>query len=151
MSTTKRKELALDFQDFTGSSKPCVIEFNVHNGVHGIDLKDFDIADMEQKEVLLARNQKFVIKEVRQEQGQFYFKADLLTEKGYNKNIKLGKFGKITENPGIKANWKIKSIHSKDKLKERNINESDVENWIENGISVEQIKDNKYAFVTKKE
>ena len=149
MSTTKDKEIALDFQGFTGSSKPCVIEFNVHNGVHGIDLKDFDIADMEQKEVLLARNQKFVIKEVRQEQGQFYFKADLLTEKGYNKNIKLGKFGKITENPGIKANWKIKSIHSKDKLKERNINESDVENWIENGISVEQIKDNKYAFVTK--
>lgn len=149
MSTTKDKEIALDFQGFTGSSKPCVIEINVHNGVHGIDLKDFDIADMEQKEVLLARNQKFVIKEVRQEQGQFYFKADLLTEKGYNKNIKLGKFGKITENPGIKANWKIKSIHSKDKLKERNINESDVENWIENGISVEQIKDNKYAFVTK--
>ena len=39
---------------------------------------------MEQKEVLLARNQKFIIKEVRQEQDQFYFKADLVAEKGYN-------------------------------------------------------------------
>lgn len=52
-----------------------------------IDLRDFDIADMEQKEVLLARNQKFVIREVRQEQGQFYFKADLIPNNGYNKNI----------------------------------------------------------------
>ena len=86
MSTTKSKDIALDFQDFTGSSKSCVIEFNVPDGIRGIDLKDFDIADMEQKEVLLARGQKFIIKEVRQEQGQFYFKADLLAEKGYNEN-----------------------------------------------------------------
>ena len=86
MSTTKSKEIALDFQDFTGSSKPCVIEFNVPKGIKGIDLKDFDIADMEQKEVLLARNQKFVIREVRQEQGQFYFKADLIPNNGYNIN-----------------------------------------------------------------
>ena len=53
-----------------------------------IDLRDFDIADMEQEEVLLARNQKFVIKEVIQEQGQFYFKADLIPNNGYNRNIK---------------------------------------------------------------
>ena len=86
ISTTKDKEIALDFQDFTGSSKPCVIEFNVPKGIKGIDLKDFDIADMEQKEVLLARGQKFVIKEVSQEQGQFYFKADLIPNNGYNIN-----------------------------------------------------------------
>lgn len=86
ISTTKSKDIALDFQDFTGSSKPCVIEFNVPKGIKGIDLKDFDIADMEQKEVLLARNQKFVIKEVSQEQGQFYFKADLIPNNGYNIN-----------------------------------------------------------------
>lgn len=81
MSTTKSKEIALDFQDFTGSSKPCVIEFNVPKGIKGIDLKDFDIEDMEQKEVLLARGQRFVIKKVKQEQGQFYFKADLIKGK----------------------------------------------------------------------
>ena len=52
ISTTKSKEIALDFQDFTGSSKPCVIEFNVPKGIKGIDLKDFDIEDMEQKEFL---------------------------------------------------------------------------------------------------
>lgn len=86
ISTTKSKDIALDFQDFTGSSKPCVIEFNVPKGIKGIDLKDFDIADMEQKEVLLARGQKFVIKEVSQEQGQFYFKADLIPNNGYNIN-----------------------------------------------------------------
>ncbi len=114
MSTTKDKEIALDFQDFTGSSKPCVIEFNVPNGVHGIDLKDFDIADMEQKEVLLARNQKFVIREVRQEQGQFYFKADLVAENGYNKNdnIELHKLKKILKEDDYKE---FKSIISENK------------------------------------
>ena len=70
-------------------------------------------------------------------------------EKGYNKYKDLGKFGKVTENHDIKVNWGIKSLHSKDKLKERNISKSDVEKWVENGVSVEQIKDNKYAFVTK--
>lgn len=30
----------------------------------------------------IARNQKFIIKEVKQEQDQFYFKADLIAEKG---------------------------------------------------------------------
>ena len=44
---------------------------------------------MEQKEVLLARNQKIIIKEVRQEQGQFYCKADLIAEKGYNNIIEI--------------------------------------------------------------
>lgn len=114
ISTTKDKEIALDFQDFTGSSKPCVIEFNVPNGVHGIDLKDFDIVDMEQKEVLLARNQKFVIREVRQEQGQFYFKADLVAENGYNKNdnIEFHKLKKILKEDDYKE---FKSIISENK------------------------------------
>lgn len=114
MSTTKDKEIALDFQDFTGSSKPCVIEFNVADGVHGIDLKDFDIADMEQKEVLLARNQKFVIREVRQEQGQFYFKADLVAENGYNINedLELPKLKKIFGEDDYKE---FKSIISENK------------------------------------
>ena len=96
----KSKDIALDFRDFTGSSKPCVVEFNVPKGIKGIDLKDFDIVDMEQKEVLLARNQKFIIKEVRQEQDQFYFKADLVAEKGYNHieylHKKLDFIGKYT-------------------------------------------------------
>lgn len=35
----------------------------------------------------IARKQKFIIKEVIEEQGQFYFKADLVVENGYNKNI----------------------------------------------------------------
>ncbi len=114
ISTTKSKDIALDFQDFTGSSKPCVIEFNVPKGIKGIDLKDFDIADMEQKEVLLARNQKFVIREVRQEQGQFYFKADLVAENGYNinENIELPKLKKIFGEDDYKE---FKSIISENK------------------------------------
>lgn len=86
MSTTKSRDLALEFQDFTGSSKPSVIEFNVPEGIKGIDLKDFDVVDLKQEEVLLARGQKFVINEMTQEQGQFYFKADLILDNGYNKN-----------------------------------------------------------------
>lgn len=84
MSTTKSRDLALEFQGFTGSYKPCVIEFNVPDGIKGIDLKDFDVVDLKQEEVLLARGQKFVIKEMTQEQGQFYFKADLILNNGYN-------------------------------------------------------------------
>lgn len=115
ISTTKSKEIALDFQDFTGSSKPCVIEFNVPKGIKGIDLKDFDIADMEQKEVLLARNQKFVIREVRQEQGQFYFKADLIAENGYNSNTiaDVKNFKEMTEyfvSKNITVDKTIKSL-----------------------------------------
>lgn len=78
-----------------------------------------------------------------------YVDGENSEEKGYNKYIDLGKFGKVTDNPNIKVNWEIKGIHSKDKLKERNISKSDVEKWVENGIPVEQIKNNKYAFVTK--
>lgn len=116
MSTTKSKDIALDFQDFTGSSKPCVIEFNVANGVQGIDLKDFDIADMEQKEVLLARNQKFVIREVRQEQGQFYFKADLIPNNGYNiKKISLAEnfedLSNCLDSKSIKLDETVKNLN----------------------------------------
>lgn len=78
-----------------------------------------------------------------------YVDGENSEEKGYNKYIDLGKFGKVTERPNIKVNREIKSIHSEDKLKERNISKSDVEKWVENGIPVEQIKNNKYAFVTK--
>ena len=115
MSTTKSKDIALNFQDFTGSSKPCVIEFSIPKGIKGIDLKDFDIADMEQKEVLLARGQKFIIKEVRQEQGQFYFKADLIAENGYNSNTiaDVKNFKEMTEyfvSKNITVDKTIKSL-----------------------------------------
>lgn len=70
-------------------------------------------------------------------------------ENGYNEYIELEKFGIVAENPNIKVNWEIKGVHSKDKIEERNISKSDVEKWVKNGIPVEQIKNNKYAFVTK--
>ena len=70
-------------------------------------------------------------------------------ENGYNEYIDLEKFGIVAEDPNIKVNWEIKGVHSKDKIEERNISKSDVEKWVKNGIPVEQIKNNKYAFVTK--
>ncbi|WP_010242842.1 minor capsid protein [Peptoniphilus rhinitidis] len=39
---------------------------------------------------------KYITKEVKQEQGQFFFKADLLTEKGYN-NVRYYVSGAITD------------------------------------------------------
>lgn len=39
---------------------------------------------------------KYITKEVKQEQGQFFFKADLLTEKGYN-NLRYYVSGAITD------------------------------------------------------
>ncbi|EFM24785.1 phage protein F-like protein [Peptoniphilus duerdenii ATCC BAA-1640] len=118
LSTTKSKDIALEFQGFTGSSKSCVIEFNVPDGIKGVDLKDFDIADSEQREVLLARGQKFVIKEMTQEQGQFYFKADLILNNGYNVNeeIELPKLKKVFKEDDYKEFKKIISENTNEDI-----------------------------------
>ena len=81
MSTTKDKELAFDWGDFTGSEKPVVIELKTPPEIRGRDLKDFDIEGDEQQEVLLARNQKYKILGIRGENGSIVISAEFIPER----------------------------------------------------------------------
>lgn len=152
MSTTKDKEIALDFQGFNGSSKPCVIEFNVPKGIKGVDLKAFDIEGMEQKEVLLARGQKFVITSVSQEQGQFYFKADLIPKEEINKVVeqkaelkklkslfKKKDFDEFNDLINIKTNKDIKKLYGEyaDRVSEIKLGSNSHYNPTNNSLVVE--------------
>ena len=80
LSTSKDMDFALEFGDFTGSDKAITLELKVPKGIKGKDLKKFELEDDPQFEVLLAPNQKYVIKEVTTKQGQIYVKADLIAE-----------------------------------------------------------------------
>lgn len=71
MSTTKDKEIAFGWGDFTGSETPIVLEFETPKGTHGIDLKRFDIEGDEQKEILLDRGLSYDIKSVGTEKMRF--------------------------------------------------------------------------------
>ena len=77
MSTTTKKQTALDWGGFSGSSKPIVIEFDVPEGTRGADLKRFDEPDDPQDEVLLHRGQKYTIKSISSEGGSIYIKAKI--------------------------------------------------------------------------
>lgn len=77
MSTTTKKQTALDWGGFSGGSKPIVIEFDVPEGTRGADLKRFDEPDDPQDEVLLHRGQKYTIKSISSEGGSIYIKAKI--------------------------------------------------------------------------
>lgn len=71
MSTTKDKEIAFGWGDFTGSESPIVLQLDTPKGTHGIDLKRFDIEGDEQKEILLDRNLSYKITSVSTEKMKF--------------------------------------------------------------------------------
>ncbi len=79
LSTTKDKEIAFEWGDFTGSESPIVLELDTPKGTHGIDLRKFDIEGEEQKEILLDRGLSYEIKSVgtekmrlEDEYGEYY-------------------------------------------------------------------------------
>ena len=78
MSTTKDKDVAFDWGDFTGSEKPIVIKFSVPNGIKGADLSAFDVLGDEQQEVLLHPNTRYRITNIGSENGLIVVFADLL-------------------------------------------------------------------------
>jgi hypothetical protein len=78
MSTTKDKETALYWGDFTGSEKPIALSLKVRDGIKGADLKDFDVEGSEQQEVLLHPNTKYKVKRVGVEEGTIVVYADLI-------------------------------------------------------------------------
>ena len=81
MSTTTDRELAMEWDDFTGADKPVVLELKTTNKTRGVDLSVYDknVDPMDaQHEVLLARNQQYVIDSIEAKEGTIYVKAHFI-------------------------------------------------------------------------
>ena len=81
MSTTTDRELAMEWDDFTGSDKPVVLEIKTAKNTKGVDLSIYDknVDEFEaQSEILLARNQKYVIDSIEAVDGNIYVKAHFI-------------------------------------------------------------------------
>ena len=85
MSTTKDKEVAYNWDDFSGAEHPVVLKLNTENGANGVDVEELGIEkelnpDLEdsQAEVLLQNDTKYKITGVFAEEGNIVFRADVL-------------------------------------------------------------------------
>lgn len=83
MSTTKDKEIADNWDGFTGSNKEVILELDIPDGMTGKDLAAYDVEGEEQKEVLLPRNTDYFIKKITQgENGKILVQAQVLGQHG---------------------------------------------------------------------
>ncbi|MCR5436145.1 MAG: hypothetical protein K6E97_03665 [Treponema sp.] len=83
MSTTKDKEIADNWDGFTGSNKEVILELDIPDGMTGKDLAAYDVEGEEQKEVLLPRNFDYFIKKVTtNENGKILVQAQVLGPHG---------------------------------------------------------------------
>lgn len=83
MSTTKDKEVADNWDGFTGSNKEVILELDIPEGMTGKDLAEYDVEGEEQKEVLLPRNTDYFIKKIKQgENGKILVQAEVLGTHG---------------------------------------------------------------------
>ena len=85
MSTTKDKDVAYNWDDFSGAEHPVVLKLNTENGANGVDVEELGVEkelnpDLEdsQAEVLLQNGTKYKITGVFAEEGNIVFKADVL-------------------------------------------------------------------------
>lgn len=81
MSTTKDRDVADDWQDFTGSSKPIVLELKTKAGTKGVDISSYDknVSPAEaQKEVLLARGQKYKVTGIKSVNNNITVTAEMI-------------------------------------------------------------------------
>lgn len=74
MSTTTDKQLAFDWQGFSGSSHPVVLKIKTPGKVKGADMRQHSMA---QNEVLLGRNHKYTIESIGAQHGQIYVTVKL--------------------------------------------------------------------------
>lgn len=83
MSTTKDKEIADNWDGFTGSDKEVILELDIPEGMTGKDLAAYDVKEDPQKEVLLPRNVDYFIKKVTtNENGKILVQAQVLGTHG---------------------------------------------------------------------
>lgn len=88
MSTTKDYNVAVEFGYFTGADHPIVIEFSNADKVKGFDLGKYmpDLnRRMEQEEVLLHNDARYLVKDIVGKDGGIHVLADFLTEKDKKK------------------------------------------------------------------
>ena len=78
MSTTSDYGIARDWKGFSGSSKPIVLEIKTNSKTKGANVSYTDKkASNKQKEVLLARGQKYKVKSVGAKDGQLYVRVEM--------------------------------------------------------------------------
>ena len=83
MSTTKDKDIAENWNGYTGSNKDVVLELDIPEGMTGKDLAAYEVEDDEQKEVLLPRNVDYFIKKITTtENGKILVQAQVLGQHG---------------------------------------------------------------------
>lgn len=78
MSTTRDKEIAQDWGDFTGSTNPIVIDFEKKKSLKGKRMTRFEVSGDEQKEVLLKRNTRYKTTGFYVENGIVHVKAKFI-------------------------------------------------------------------------
>ena len=80
MSTTTSQSVAEDWGDYTGSSKPIIMEITPGKKTRGVNLSGYDknaSSDEAQHERLLARNQKYKVKSIYSKNNNLYVKVDM--------------------------------------------------------------------------
>lgn len=80
MSTTTDRTVAENWGDFTGSSYPIVMEIKTSKNTKGVDLSSYDrnVSQEEaQHEKLLARGQKYTVKDVGIKNGNVYVYVEM--------------------------------------------------------------------------
>ena len=78
MSTTTDFEIASEWGGFSGSEMPIVLKLETTKKTRGRDLSMFDVEGQEQKEVLLARNQKYHVSRFGSQDGNIIVYAEMV-------------------------------------------------------------------------
>ena len=78
MSTTTDFEIASEWGGFSGSEMPIVLKLETTKKTRGRDLSMFDVEGEEQKEVLLARNQKYHVSRFGSQDGNIIVYAEMV-------------------------------------------------------------------------
>ena len=79
VSTTTDYNVANEWRGFSGSSRPVVLEIKTNKKTKGVDVSytDKKAYGAPQKEILLARNQKFKVTDISGKNGQIYVKVEM--------------------------------------------------------------------------
>lgn len=82
MSTTKDYSIAKDWGGFSGSNKPVILEIKTNRNTKGADVSKIRGGKLEnmmnQREVLLARNQKYKINRIGKRDGNIYVNIEIV-------------------------------------------------------------------------
>lgn len=103
MSTTTDKNVAMDWQDFTGASHPVVLHMILPKTAKGIDIAkntDLEVKDDPQSEIILKAGTKYKIKDFKNEDGQILVEAEFVENSFEDNELKLLNGGKGSGNFG---------------------------------------------------